>query len=406
MFTHYWQRTSRKSRNTIFNLSCLYLLGLLLSGDNTQAQGIQHELSAGFQFMQHEYTQDHYVVNAEALPSVTGQFEGEFWWETTVYTFFLKPLDSSQTNSIALQHFYSHPTTLRVSFAIQPETETTYTFENSDQAYQAQTLTDDRARKAGVELEYYFRENTGLLLLLNSLKNEEATHFSNTLNLRGRGEQNEIRRYYGLGVSQYWRKNWKFSVLYTAFDAELAAVENAWTTENPLLSTEAGRESNTEGNTLQFSGEYIWRKRLGIQGFYRYTNSDSHSTLLSSFYENFPGMNSYYDEETTAHTAGLLVSAYINDRTTFRIGGSLGTQTFDQTYETDQVVAYDWDVLTFKTSLEYFLNQHVSLQLGYEFSTREAAVAIGHPQSERTTATTSQIVSETHTAIVSILARF
>lgn len=416
MFTRYWQHTSRKPRSRVctimrslgrhLNLFFLCVCGVVVLCFSAQSQGIQHEISSGFRLTHYEYTQDEYVVNEEPFPTVIGEFEETFQEGAAAYTFFFQPLDAPRSESIALQRFYKHPTTLRLHFAVQPETETTYTFKNPAQAYRAQTLTDDRAREASLDLEYYVRENTGVILVLNSVKNEQTTHFSNTLNLRGRGEFNEIRRSYGIGLTQYWREHVRFKVLYSTFDAELAGVETTWTTENSLLTTEAGRERETHGSSVQISGEYIWHKRVGIQGWYRYAASDSHAVLLSSFYENFPGTSSYYDEDITTSTVGLLGSVYIDARTTFRLSSSLSSHTVGQRYQADQVVAYDWDTLTVNTSIEYVLNHHIGLQLGYEFSTREAEIEIGHPQSERATSTTSHIASATHTAFVSILARF
>lgn len=418
MFTRYYPPTSPKSHSFVLCTMCiswrhlslllLCLSGLLALNFPVQAQGIQHEISTGFRFIQNEYTRDQYVVNTEAFPSVTGRFESESWWGDVSYTFFLEPLDSAQLDDspIALQKFYRRPSTLHVYGAIQPETETSYIFENPIQSYRAQTLIDDHARKAGLELEYYFRHNTGLIVFLNSVKNEEVTHFSNSLNLRGQGEHNEIRRYYGIGLSHYWRKDVNVRIRYITFDAESVAIEHTWTTENSLLVNEAGQENDTEGHIFQVSGQYIWHKRMGIQGMYQYSNSDSYSTLLSSFYENFPGMHSSYDEEMTAHAVEFLVSAYVNERTTFRLGGSRSNLSFNQNYATDQIVRNDWELLTLNAAMEYFVSRHIGLQVGYEFSAGETEVEIKHLQSEPLSSTTSQISSETHTVFVSMLVRF
>ncbi|GAK58448.1 hypothetical protein U27_05422 [Candidatus Vecturithrix granuli] len=389
---------------TIIFLLCLN--GMLSPFSLAGAQEIHHEITSELQFSGNDSTQDHYVVNDEAFPTALWLFESDVWRVMTSYSFFFKPLDASRVPHRALQHFYSHPTLLRVYIAVQPETETTYTFTHRDQNYRSQTLTDDRAREAGLEFEYYLWDNTGVIFLVNSVKNEEMTSFSTSLDLRGRGIENEIRRYYGIGVSHYWREQINLRAMFTWFDFEYAAVETTWSTTNTLLLTEAGREADTDGCKLRMSGEYIWNNRIGVQAFYLYAHYNSHSNILSSFYENFPGFTSYYDDEMTSHVAGLQVSAYVGKRITAQIGGRFGVETFDQVYETDQVVSYNWDLRTLNTSVEYSLNQHWSVQLGYEYAIRDADAEIGHPESEPRSSTTSQIRSDTHTAFAAIIARF
>lgn len=387
----------------------IFLLGLgeiLPSFCLVGAQEIRHEITGEIRFLGNDYTHDRYVVNDEAFPTASGQFESDMWRMVTSYSFFFTPLDVSRTHHKALQRFYRHPTLLRVYVAVQPETETAYTFTHLAQNYRSQTLTDDRAREAGLEFEYYLWDDTGVILLVNSVKNEEMTSFSTSLDLRGRGTENEIRRYYGIGLSHYWRKHVNLKAVFTWFDFEYAAVETTWSTANTLLLTETGREADTEGCKLRLSGEYIWNNYIGVQAFYLYTHYDSHSNTLSSFYENFPGLTSYYDDEMTSHSVGLRASAYVGKRTTVQIGGSVGIETFDQVHKTNQVASYNWDIWTLNTSVEYSLNQHWSVQLGYEYAIRDADVEIGHPESESRSSTTSQIRSDTHTAFAAIIARF
>lgn len=397
------------NRYIILMKASIFLLcldGMLSLFCLASAQEIRHEAASEIQFLQNGYTQDHYVVNDEAFPTASAEFESEIWRVTTSYSFFFTPIDTSRVHHRALQRFYSHPSLLRVYFAVQPETETTHTFTHSDQNYRSQTLTDDRAREAGMEVEYYLWKDTGLIFLFNSIKDEEMISFSTSLDLRARGTENEIRRYYGIGVSHYWREYLNLRAMFTWFDFEYAAVETTWSATNTLLLTEAGREADTEGYKLRMSGEYLWNDRIGVQALYLYAHYNSHSRTLSSLYENFPGSTSYYNDEMTSHSAGLQISAYVGEHTTVKLGGSLGVETFDQVYETDQVVSYNWDFRTLNTSVEYALNQHWSVQLGYEYVIRDTDVEIGHPQSERRSSTTSQIRSDIHTAFAAIIARF
>lgn len=389
------------------SLGLLSLCEVLLADFQTTAQEeIRHEIVSETQFIRNDYTQDRYVVYGEAYPTVLGRFESDLWRVMTAYSFFFTPLDTSRAQSRALQHFYSHPTLLRVYMTVQPEAETNYTFTHGDQHYRSQTLTDDRSREAGLEFEYYVWKNTGVLALVYSAKNEGATSFSTNLNLRGRGKENEIRRNYGMGLLHYWRECVNLKIIYTKFDFEYAGVETTWSTTNPLFLTEAGREADTQGDKWQMSGEYIWNHRVGIQAVYLYARYDSHSNISSSFYENFQGLTSYYDEEMTSHTARLCISAYASKHLTMQVGGSLGVETFDQVYETDQVASYHRDISMLHMSVEYALNQHWSLQMGYQYVNRETDVELGHPESERRSSTTSQIRSDTHTAFASIIARF
>ena len=404
-------------RRTIQNNAQLLLilsLGLLLEFGGVmphalcygREQTFHHEITTGIQWSQDDYTYDNYVVNQIPSPSVSGQLDQEYWVYTNSYSFFFHPLVSDEETPIVLQHFYTHPTTLRIHFSLQPEAETIYTHQNVENNYRSQTFKDVRSRSAGIDFEYYFLERTGILFQLSSKKDEEDVRTSTTLNYQGVGEHNEIRRQYGIGLSHYFQEHFNIRLNYTFFDDEFVGIEKNWETDSPLLITENGQESDAEGSNFVLSGQYIIGKTFGIHCFYKYQQDKNHSNIISSYYDNFPGADYFYDDDTTSNTFGTSVSIYFNQKTTLQIEGSYLNQKRERDYEVDQVTDYDWDVFNLGTRIIHYLNPHLGIQVGYEFSKRDGDILIEHPEAEGNPQTTYCADSDVHAIYATITGRF
>jgi hypothetical protein len=374
---------------------------------HAEDRAIRHEVTGGIRWISDEYTYDDYVVNGEAFPAIVGSFDQKFLILTSSYTFFFTPVIEEQDGPIALQRFYSHPGLFSVNFSYQPEKGTTYTYQDRASHYRSYRYRDERARSAGLNFEYYLWRNTGLSFQFSSIKNKQDVRTLNTLNDRGTGENNEIRRYYGVGVSHYFLKHSNIRLSYTGFDFDYLGTERTWTASKSSLFTAYFGDTATTGRKVTLMGEYIFRKILGIQGFHEIWDQKAHSKMTSSYYGVSSGLISYYDDDATNYSFGTTLSVYIGKKTTFRVGGSYTLQKLERTYNTtDQVVEYDWNITTVEVGIFRYLNRYIGMQIGYEFARRDGDVLTWHPESETDLRTAYTAKAEFHALYVGLTGRF
>jgi len=365
-------------------------------------------VAGGIRWISDEYTSGDYIANGEPSPA-SGIYNKEYLRCTSSYSFFFTPLAEEQDTPVSLRRFYSHPTTLTVSFSYQPERETTGKFLNPERDYRVYTFNDEKARGAGLDIEYYIRRDTGLLFHLGSTRKEENGRTSkilSTQNFHGTGENDEIRRYYGLGISHYVFERLNIRLSYTAFDFEYVGSEKEWPEGSPLLFTDYFRDTDTTGKKILLESEYIVRKFLGIQGFYEFLDQKAHSRTLSLYYGNFIDLDSYYDDAISNHTVGTSLSFYVGEETTIRIGASYTAEKLVQTYEADQVIEYDGDIRTIEASILHYLNHHIGVQIAYGFATADRDVVIWHPESEGDPRTTHKVETNLHSVHIGVTGRF
>ncbi len=384
----------------------IFTVGILSAFSQAEAEISRHEIFTEIRWNSVEYDYDNYITNGEPAPGVSGHRDTEYLLVTSSYSFFFTPVTEEEEIPIPLRRFYAHPTTIRVHLSMQPEAENTYIHQNQGIHYRSSTVRDTRSRSAGLDVEYYPWNDTGILFSLSSKKNEEEVRTSNTLADRGAGENNEIRRYYGLGISQYLFSHLNLRLTYTTFNFEYAGIKKTWEENNPLLFRESGQEADTDGRKILLTGEYILRKFLGIQGFYEFWDQEGHSDVLSSYYDNFPGSEYFYDADTTNQTLGTSLSVYLRHTTMLRFAGSIARQENDLVYETDQIVEHDWDITTIETEISHYINRYIGLRAGYEFARREGDVVIRHPESENDPRTEYQVDSDVHEVYVGVTGRF
>jgi hypothetical protein len=364
----------------------------------------RHEITGGIKWLSDEYTYDHYITNGEFHPTKSEEGEKQYWLGTSSYSFFFSPVPDKQETPIALRRFYAHPTTVTINFSIQ---ESTYRHRDLTLNQFHETTKDEKSRSAGLDFEYYITRNTGLVFHLRSTENEQDVRTVWTpLNSQAIGENDEIQRYYGLGISQFIFDSLNLSVSYTLLDFDYVGSERSWSEDNPLLFTDDFRDTETTGKRIVLEGEYVYRKFLGVRGSYEFCDQKAHSKTQSWYYENFPGIEISYDDDLERHTLGTLLSLYLGERTTFRIGGSYGKQQLEQVYKRDHITEYDGDILTVETNILHYLNRHIGLQIGYEFTTRDGDVLVWHPKSENDPRTTYEFEADLHAVYAGIVGRF
>ena len=367
---------------------------------------IRHEITGGITWISDEWAYHDYIVNGEAFPAVSGNLDKDYTVMAGAYAFFFTPIPEDHTTPIALRRFYTHPTTVSLNFFYQPEKKLTYHYQNLGANYHSSTDRDASSRSAGVDVEYYLKPTTGLCFHLSAEKNEEAIQTSDTLDSRGTGDSDEIRRYYGVGVSQYMFDHLNLKLSYTILDFKSSSNEKTWTEDRPLLFTHYFKDTDTTGKKITLVGEYVFRKLLGIQGVYVFWDQKAHSKELSFYADTFLNLDSYYNDTIANHTLGMSVSLYLWEKMTFRVGGSYTRQALDRTYQTDQVIEYDWKITTVEASLLRYLNRHIGVQIGYKFATQDGDVLIRHPASENDPRTTYTADADFHSVYIGVTGRF
>ncbi len=401
------QRVPKTPQLEIIGLVVFLLMGWI-PGSVCRAgdQSIRHEIHTGIQWRSYDYTSGHYIINGEAVPLVSSRFKRDYQQISSSYSFFFTPLTENEDIPIALQWFYAHPTTLQVSFSLQPEDQTTYTFQNLQSDYRAFNFKDMRSRGTGLQFGYYVRNNTGLLFSLSSTKNEEDLQNSTNLGHRGSGENNEMKRSYGFGISQFFSEAFHLKGMYTLFDAEYVTIEKTWQTDTPLLALESGTEADADGQNFSFMLEYIWEKFLKIHGMYTFEEQQGHSNVFSLYYNELPDSTLYFDDEITAHVFAGSLSLHIGSKATIHAGGSLARQTQERVYESDQINEYTWDITKIGTGISYYLNRHIGVQIEYAFTQWDCDVLTWHPETTTDPRTEFEVHADSHVVQLGITGRF
>ena len=358
---------------------------------------IRHEFMPAYSWSSYEHSYGDYVVNDVAAPSISGHYESDSQDCSLSYAFFFTPIFNDPQIPVDLQQVYAHPTRLRLDFSVRPEYKALRIFQNLKNAYRASTSYTPQSRSAGLELEVYPWERTGIDLLLDSTKDEEELNLSNTLGLQGGGSSDEIQRHYGLGLSQYFAENIRIFASYAMLDSEYVSLETRWEEGSPLLTTEVGVETNTDGHELEIGGLYIFRDLFSVHGSYRYHKAESHSETTTSLYDNFPAGESFYDDTIRDRALSVSIGWYWRHATSFRFGAGFSRYELERNYETDQNVVYSWDTWSLHAGVSHYIHRRFGLWLSYEFATRDGDVETWHPEAEGDPRTTFQTNSELHT---------
>ena len=363
---------------------------------------IRHEITPAFSWSSYEYSQDDYIINDAAFPLISGRYESEYQQYSLFYSFFFTPISDDPQIPVGLQQFYAHPAALKLHLNIRPEYEASRIFQNQETAYRTSTSYTPQSRNAGLELEVYPWQKTGMTFSLDSTKSEEQLSLSNTLGRQTSGNSDEIQQKYGFGLLQYLGENIRLAASGALFDGEIVSAENSWDEESSLVQTGYDVETDSEGQEFRLSGAYIFRKFFCLSGGYRYYNSTAHSVTKSSHYGAISTGESFYDDETKENLLHASIDVYWKKNSSLRLGGKFRRYELERIYGTDQNVLYAWDIWSFTSTLSHYITRHFGVWLSYEFTMRDGSVETWHPEAEGDPRTTYQTSSELHTIQVGV----
>ena len=367
---------------------------------------MRHEITGGGAWTSDDSTYDDYAVNGEALPTVFGKLAHSYWAADVAYRFFVTAIPEDSATPIALRRFYAHPTTISVNLAYTPEQAATYRYQNPSLNFSTETASEQRARSAGLGIEYAVKPATGVFVQLTSAQNEETSRTADTFAYESTGRDDEIRRAYEFGLSQYLFDHLNLKLAYAILDFESSGEERLWSAEHPLLATDYRYHTDTRGRKITLSGEYIYRKWLGLQAGYAFGKQEAEAKTVSFYANNFPDLDLRRHDDSDSSTLSAAASLYLGEKTVCRVGGSYAAQKIAQVYEADQQIDQDWRISTVEARIWHYLNRHWGVQLGYAFTARAADVVVWHPASASELRTTYQAETKIHTIYLGVTGRF
>ena len=371
------------------------------------AEAVRYEFAAQARFSSTESTQDHYVINGDASPGIHSRTDADYHDMRGEFSFFFAPIPEQPAAPFALRRFYAHPSALHFSFGIEPEHTVSYEFENPTISYSSLSNDHDQSRQAGFDGVFYLLKNTGLIMRINSIKDESASSdISPFAETQSRSESDEIRRNYGIGMSRYLAENVAITGMYSRLDYEFVSMEKSWK-DNPLLFTEVGREADTNGQTVTLEGEYIWRKRLGVRMTYEYISAESDSVVLTSHFDNFPGGESSFSDETAQHSLYPEFSLFAGGTLAVKVGGRFSWVDITRAYESAaNHVDYLWNWRGVSAAVSYDITRHLGCGLEYAYAKRGGDVTMTNREKGKTYRSTFDIESQEQQVSIEITGRF
>ncbi len=363
---------------------------------------IRYEVAIETSVVSEEHRNDDYVVAGEPSPGVRAKRERDYHDFSGHFSFFFTPILEDATIPIALRRFYAHSSALHFSGTIEPEHTATYAFYNPAINYRASSEDDERLRQAGVDGTFYVLRHSGLRLHTMSAKDEQVSfETSPALDNQSRAETNEIRRYYGAGLTQYVSDNFAVTLDYTRHDYELRSLEKVW--QNALTFDEVGRDTDTKGHALSFSGEYVWQKHVGFRLAYNSFFYKSDSDVQTVHLQNFAGDTSTFDDDGAQQTLTPTLSLYLGEKFMAQIGAGMTWTAITRTYDKTNDVEYDWTWKQAQGGVSYYFTRHLGAQANYMYRTRDGEVNMRH---EGNTRSTFQVESDVQDIQVGVTGRF
>ncbi len=373
--------------------------------------GISHEIAGDVSWISYDWLSSHYENAGETFPQRQNRLRADYQQIHGAYSFFFTPIPEDEHLPFILRRFYAHPTTLRFRFAVEPEHEETYTDSDPDRNFQAVTHEQHHSRSAGADLELYIFSNTALLFSVHSAKTEQETHSSSSLSTTGRGENDEIQRSYGFGISRYLSEHFRTSIHYAFTDGEYFGITSSWNKHTPLSISETIRDSDSNGGELTIDGTYIIRQRWGIRGSYHHTHSTEESTIHYLTSESLLGYQNLTsrllrDNDSRKHELEMSVDFYWKPNVTLCLGWALADYALETRYGTSQAVDYDWGRWTVRSGLIYTIHRHLGLQLDYTFAQQDGSVETWFPDSQSEQRSTFEVEADWQIFRLGISGRF
>lgn len=363
----------------------------------------RYEIAVETRMVSEEHTQDDYVVAGVAAPGVHARREREYHDLGGYFSFFFTPILDDPAVPIALRRFYARSSSVHFSGIIEPEHSTDYAFVNPAINYRTSSEDDEQFRQAGVDGVFYLANHTGLRLHAASAKDEQVSfETSPTVETQSRNDTNEIRRDYGIGVTHYLSDNLALTLDYAYHDGELRSLEKTWQ-DNPLVFSETGRITDTNGHAVSLGGEYVWQRRLGVQLAYEYFSYERDSDVQIVHLENFGGENLTFGDEGTQQTITPIARLYLGKRFMAQCGGSMTWTTLTRTYDNATDVEYTWNWWQAQGGVSYYFTRHLGVQANYQYRWRDGEVNM---RSEGKSRSTFQVESDVQEIQVGVTGRF
>lgn len=383
------------------------LAGLMFPALAAAQDGLRYEFAAQTRFSSLESTQNHYVINGNASPGIYSRTEADYYDLRGEFSFFFAPIPDTPAAPVALRRFYAHPSALHFSFGIEPEHTVSYRFKNPTISYHRSSNNHDQARQSAFEGEFYLTKRTGLLVRIGSLKDEsQSSDYSPSVGTQSQSESNEIRRNYSVGATRYVAENFAVTGVYSRLDYEFASVEKSWK-DNPLLFTEVGRDTDTDGQKFALGGEYIWQSRLGVRLTYEYASTESDSTILTSYFDNFPAGSSSFQDDMTQHGVFPAVSLFAGERLTLTVGGRFLWIEMTRAYASAANHSdYNWGWRGASAAVSYDLTRHLGCSLEYASAKRDGDVTFTNQENGVTYRSIFDVESEEQQVSLGIIGRF
>lgn len=383
------------------------LAGLMFPALAAAQDGLRYEFAAQTRFSSLESTQNHYVINGNASPGIYSRTETDYHDLRGEFSFFFAPIPDTPAAPAALRRFYAHPSALHFSFGIEPEHTVSYEVQNPTISYRRLSRDHDQARQAAFEGEFYLTKRTGLLVRIGSLKDEsQSSDYSPSVGTQSQSESNEIRRNYGVGATRYVAENFAVTGIYSRLDYEFASVEKSWK-DNPLLFTEVGRDTDTDGQKFALGGEYIWQSRLGVRLTYEYASTESDSTVLTSYFDNFPAGSSSFQDDMTQHGVFPAVSLFAGERLIMTVGGRFSWIDMTRAYDSAAShIDYAWGWRGASAAVSYDITRHLGCWLEYAYAKRDGDVTFTNQENGVTYRSIFDVESEEQQVSLGIIGRF
>ena len=370
---------------------------------------IRHEIRASLSWTQEHSNHSHYISNGELNPSKSESFEKTPLSVTGRYTFFLAPLLPLPDAPAMLWDFYRRPTKVGLSLTFQPEAQITNIHDDPTLSYHRRTLIDEQLRAFSVSGEHYILSDTGISVHYALFRNDDSSHTrigGGDIGSQRIGENEGIRRHYGIGFSQYLHQHLNVRAGYERLNGEYRSRDRSWRDESPSLETRYYTDSTLTGNHLSCEGTWIVNVFLGLQVRYSYQNYHLEADYLPVFPKGLPGESMLHNDDLRQHAGTLQLSVYSTEKPSLWWRATYIDESIQRTYhDIAQRVDYDRRYVQCHIGVEHDVNQTFSLQFNYGYLRRYGDVRIGK-NDEAVPLATYDTERQRHAITIGVISRF
>lgn len=372
-------------------------------------RSIRHEIEGGLIWFGEVSNYLNYVSQDEENPAKSESFEKHPHVITGTYTLFFSPIVPQANLPLSLWDFYQRPGKIRLSFAFQPKSTITDIHDDPMLGYHRHTDIHERLRNVHLSLEHYVFSQTGFTFNFDMFRNDDtrrtytsigSTHTHKT------GDNEGLRRKYGVGISHYLTDNFNLRIGYAFMDGEYRSRERGWAEETPTLVTRYYDDSELTGNHFSLQGHGIFRNFLGIQGTYEFQSYHLEADYLPIPPPDFAGESILSDDELAQHNFGIEFSLYVGRKTTVRMENTWVTETIQRTYkDLQQEIDYDCRYFILHAGFEHYITYAFGIRIGYDYVHRGGDVRIG-ARDEASPSGTYETKLRRHAVTIGVIGHF